>query len=411
MDALNDLLPRLFADPGTVRSAILTGRRDRTAVVGEETFQRVNITPIDLKGGPVFQFEYRFPKKVTHRNVAPAQAADEAAALLSETFSQAVLRTADETFHVTLAKNGGWSVKRNAAEVAAASEAPAAHNRAKNYVLPEGRPIPFLVRLGVMTAEGRVVAARQDKFRQINRFLEMVADTLPALPADRTVRVVDFGSGKSYLTFALYHFLRIEKGLDVEIVGLDIKRDVIAGCARIAHQLGWADRLRFEVGDIAGFGDESSRADLVVSLHACDTATDDAIAKAIGWGASVILAVPCCQHEIYAKLPSRDVENPVRPLLKHGIFRERLAALITDALRAEALEREGYGVQVLEFIPLEHTPKNLLIRAIRRAKPEHGRQERAGREYDTFRDFWHVAPYLDTVLPYAPAPDDAAPPT
>ena len=405
MDVLHELLPRLFADPGTLRSAILTGLRDRTGDP-DATFQRVNITPIELKGEPVLQFEYRYPKKVTHRNVTLPQAASETAALLRDTFSQAVLRTADETLHLTLAKADNWSVKRSANPVTAATE-PAAHNRAKNYLLPEGAPIPFLVRLGIMTAEGRVVAARQDKFRQINRFLEMVADVLPSLPADRPLRVVDFGSGKSYLTFALYHFLRIEKNLDITIVGLDIKRDIIAGCARLAHQLGWDERLRFEVGDIAGFGDDTLRADMVVSLHACDTATDDALAKAVAWEASVILAVPCCQHEIYEKLPSRDTANPLRPLLKHGILRERMASLLTDALRAEALEREGYGVQVLEFIDMEHTPKNLLIRAVRRSKTDPARQARASKEYDAFRDFWNISPYLDTVLPERTLPDHA----
>jgi SAM-dependent methyltransferase len=251
-------------------------------------------------------------------------------------------------------------------------EADLAHDRRKRRVLEEGEAVPFLVELGVMTPEGAVRARRHDKFRQVNRFLELVEDVLPALPDADPLRVVDFGSGRSYLTFALHHLLTAVHGRRVELLGLDLKADVVAECSALADRLG-AEGLRFELGDIA----EAERAggvDLVVSLHACDTATDAALAKAVEWGAEVILAVPCCQHEL---LPQID-DATLAPLLRHGLLKERFAAEVTDAVRAQLLGLAGYDVQLVEFVELEHTPKNVLIRATRRP----GRDtERLAREY------------------------------
>jgi SAM-dependent methyltransferase len=227
-------------------------------------------------------------------------------------------------------------------------------------LIPENVPCPFLVEIGVMTAAGKVRADKQHKFRQINRFLEFVDDVLPQLPSEGTLHVVDFGCGKSSLTFAVHHLLTAVRGRDVRIVGLDRNPHVIRECRRIAAKLGSAG-LEFHEGDIASH-DATERVHLAISLHACDTATDAALAKAISWKADAILAVPCCQHELAPVLESESLA----PLLRHGILRERLATLVTDALRAELLEANGYRTQVLEFIDLEHTPKNLLIRAVRR---------------------------------------------
>jgi SAM-dependent methyltransferase len=410
LDGLEALLVPIFAAPETFRAATLTGRRRDVVALpeGEEPFRRVDVEPIRLKGNLHFQFAYRFSAKVTHRNLAPTEAQAHLAELLTTTFSQAQLRATDMDYHLALGRDGRWTVRKTA-KAMVSQAIPAEHNRRKNYLLPEGEPIPFLIRLGVMTADGKVIAAKYDKFRQINRFLEMVADTLPSLPPDDSenpLRVVDFGSGKSYLTFALYYFLHITHGRAVHIVGLDRKRDVIDGCARIAADLGWADGLRFETGDIGGYAGAAS-ADMVVSLHACDTATDDALAKAVGWDASVILSVPCCQHELNGKIdahPTPDSPDAaLRPLLKHGILKERMAALATDALRAQMLERAGYQVQVLEFIDMEHTPKNLLLRAVRRPGDTRTPSPRIADEYAAFRDFWQLSPYLDTL--FAPRED------
>ena len=214
--------------------------------------------------------------------------------------------------------------------------APREHDRRKQYLLEEGTPVPFLVELGVMTPDGKVRKSRYDKFRQVNRFLELVDDVVPSLRPEGTLRVVDFGCGKSYLTFAIHHLLTELRGRSVEIVGLDLKEDVIATCASFAERSGAAG-LRFERGDIASF-EADEDVDLVVSLHACDTATDEALAQAVRWQADAILAVPCCQKEAYRQLESQ----LLAPLLRHGLAKERFAALVTDTLRAQLLELAGY---------------------------------------------------------------------
>ena len=254
-----------------------------------------------------------------------------------------------------------------------------AHNRAKDYILRDGTPYPFLVAIGVMTGEGKVRAAMYHKFRQINRFLELVRDIVPHLPARDPLTIVDFGCGKSYLTFALHHFLKTELGRTVEITGVDRKETVVADCAALAERLA-CEGLRFVSGEISGFERETS-VDLAISLHACDTATDDALSAAVGWNARVILAVPCCQHEVAPQVAAKELA----PLLKHGILKERFAALATDSLRALWLESQGYKTQIVEFIETEHTPKNLLIRATKSTNS--ARVVAARAEFDAFRSW------------------------
>ena len=265
------------------------------------------------------------------------------------------------------------------------------HNRKKKYILGEGTPVDFLVELGVMTKEGKVIQARYDKFRQINRFLEFVEDVRGYMPEDREMTIIDFGCGKSYLTFAMYFYLTVLRGYEVRMVGLDLKEDVIARCNALSRKLGY-DKLVFVYGDIAQYKG-LNRADMVVTLHACDTATDYALAKAVEWGAGVILSVPCCQHEM-----NRQIKNEVlAPLFKYGLIKERTAALFTDAIRARLLEQQGYQVQVMEFIDMEHTPKNILIRAVRNAG-RRPRRQGADEEYERCRDFLQVEPMLEKLL-------------
>ncbi len=235
------------------------------------------------------------------------------------------------------------------------------HNKIKNYILQENKPLPFLIDLGVMTKEGAVIKSKSDKFKQINRFLEYIEDILQYLPRDKELTILDFGCGKSYLTFAMYYYLRILKGYEINIIGLDLKEDVINNCNQLSKRYGF-DKLKFLVGDIVSYQGSSS-VDMVVTLHACDTATDYALDKAVTWGAKVILSVPCCQHELNKQIKC----DTLKPILKYGIVKERMAALITDALRAQLLETKGYRVQLLEFIDMEHTPKNILIRAVKRS--------------------------------------------
>ena len=249
--------------------------------------------------------------------------------------------------------------------------------------------MPYLVALGVQTPEGRVRAPRRAKFRQVNRFVELVDDVVRVLPEGR-LRVVDFGSGRAYLTFALHDLLTRVHGREVDLLGLDLKPEVVEECEALARRLD-ATGLRFALGDIAHA--DLDGVDLVVSLHACDTATDAALERAVRAGAAAILAVPCCQHELLGQLSS----DVLRPLLRHGTLRERFAAEVTDAARARLLELAGYDVQVVEFVPLEHTPKNVLLRATRTTRPERDRRRLAG-EYRAFADALGVEPALERLL-------------
>jgi SAM-dependent methyltransferase len=343
--------------------------------------RRVTVRPVELRSGLRYQFTSEGRERATDENLAPAEAEARLRALLGE-YRQALLHTPDADFQVL----GGERVLRRPPTRPAAETA---HDRRKRRVLEEGRPDAFLIELGVMDAQGRVRAKRYDKFRQINRFLELVGDVVPHLPRDRPVEVVDFGSGRSYLTFALYHYLRDVQGLEVSALGLDLKEDVIRECSALARKLRY-EGLRFEIGDIARC-DGQGRADLVVSLHACDTATDLALERAVRWEAAAIMAVPCCQHELLGQISS----DTLAPLLRHGILRERVAALATDAARARILELVGYRAQILEFVETEHTPKNLMIRAVRR-NPSAGRAK--AEDYLAFRAALGISPLLEHAL-------------
>lgn len=371
------------ASEGRLMQAVFSQPRRKDG----DTPRKTSVRPMKLKGGSFYQFERHQDNKAFHENVPRDKAGDRLIQTM-EAYRQALIKTPEADVQLLANKKGAVATVRSK-PTGKPDAGEAAHNRVKSYIIPEGEPAAFLVRLGVMTPDGRVVKAKYDKFRQINRFLEMVADVLPELPRGRPLTVVDFGCGKSYLTFALYHLLAIKERLPVRIVGLDLKADVIETCAKLSHDLGWDD-LEFSVGDISAYEGAES-VDMVVTLHACDTATDAALLQAIRWDASVILSVPCCQHELF-----RQIDQPLlTPLLKHGILKERFAALATDAIRANLLETEGYRTQLLEFIDLEHTPKNVLIRAV---KGRQGSSAELWLEYEAFRSFLSVDPYMERSL-------------
>ena len=378
---LEELASRIFAD-GTLTAATLSKPRRR-----DDGVRRVAIRPVDLRDGLRYQFAYRQEAGERTENLSQPDAEHRLLALLGPELRQGLLHTPEADYQVLVARGGDVKIlTRPPTRVGASRE----HDRAKTHVLREGEPNPFLVALGVMTRDGRIRAARRDKFRQINRFLELVADVADRLPRDRRVEVVDFGCGKSYLTFALYHYLRDVEHLEVRILGIDRKEDVIAQCRALAAELGY-DTLEFEVGDVAA-ADGTTRADMVVALHACDTATDDALAQAVRWGADVILAVPCCQHELLGQIEPR---GALAPLLRHGIVKERFAALATDTMRAQLLELIGYSTQIVEFVEPEATAKNLMIRAVRRG----GSPRRdAAAAYRELRDSLGVSPTLERAL-------------
>lgn len=313
----------------------------------------------------LFQIEEYTKTQVFHKNLTAGDAGSYLTGKLSSdtssqtaSFKNALVETQSFTANVLVSKKGTITIKKKVNASAKQPKISLSHNRKKKYILEEGIPVPFLIDLGVMTQNGNIVNAHYDKFRQINRFLEYIEDILPSLPTDRELRILDFGCGKSYLTFAIYYYLKVLKGYPVRITGLDLKEDVIRHCNELAVKYGY-DKLEFLCGDIAYY-DGCSQVDMVVTLHACDTATDYALAKAVGWGAKVILSVPCCQHELNKQMKN----DLLSPVLHYGILKERMAALMTDGLRAQILEANGYRTQILEFIDMAHTPKNLLIRAV-----------------------------------------------
>nr|WP_278778143.1 SAM-dependent methyltransferase [Enterocloster clostridioformis] len=331
---------------------------------------RSRIRPLLMKGRLVFQAEEQAGKQAFHRNLDKDEAADYVTGLLEGSFRQAEITSGLGKALILVSKKGKVTVKvkryPESVRIQPAGEPGSpgslSHNRKKHYILEEGIPVPFLVDLGVMTKEGRVVNSRYDKYRQINRFLEFIEDILPNLDQGRESAIIDFGCGKSYLTFAMYYYLKELKGYPVRIIGLDLKEDVIEHCSRLGRQYGY-DGLSFCHGDIASF-EGVEKVDMVVTLHACDLATDYALEKAVNWGARVILSVPCCQHELNGQMEN----SLLRPVLQYGLIKERMAALYTDAIRAQVLEYRGYRTQILEFIDMEHTPKNILIRAVRQGR-------------------------------------------
>ncbi len=338
--------------------AVISNPREKGGIV------KVKIRPLELKGQLAFQFESFTAKQAFHKNLDRDAAVQELSGCAGE-FRQMQIETADAEYTVLISKKGKATIKRKQRREKAQA-ADLSHNRRKRYILEEGKFVPFLHDLGVMAEDGKIVRSRTDKFRQINRFLEFIEDILPQLDRDRELTILDFGCGKSYLTFAMYYYLHELRGYDIRIVGLDLKEDVIRHCSRLAEQYGY-DKLTFLTGDIADY-DGVDQVDMVVTLHACDTATDYALAKAVGWNAKVILSVPCCQHELNAQFSAGggSGDGLLAPVMDYGLLRERFAALVTDGLRAKYLERAGYETQVLEFIDMEHTPKNILLRAVKR---------------------------------------------
>jgi SAM-dependent methyltransferase len=353
---------REFLDENLLR-IVISNPSDKQGV------SKVKVRPLLLKGSLVFQAEELVGNQAFHKNYSVEECITYIADLLDGKLRQMELESRKGQVRVLVSKKGSPSIKvKRQQKIEVPSPVPQ-HNRQKSYIIKEGTPVPFLVDLGVMTAEGKVIASKYDKFRQINRFLEFIEDILPRLDKNRENVIIDFGCGKSYLTFAMYYYLHELKGYLIRVIGLDLKQTVIDDCNRLGERYGY-DKLKFYHGDIASY-EGVDHVDMVVTLHACDTATDYALAKAVRWGASVILSVPCCQHELNKTMH----QELMGPVFQYGLIRERMAALYTDALRAEILENQGYRTQILEFIDMEHTPKNILIRGVKQGGRKDNRRE------------------------------------
>lgn len=369
-------------DSGRLTKMIFAGKRRKSL-----EYRKITLRPVTIKGELMYQAEYHYDKKVTHKNIPYYEGIEFAQKIIAEDFKQVNILTENEDIQILASKPEKPKITRH---TVIRSAADTEHNRKKHYLIEDGTPCDFLIELGVMSPEGKVLRKHYSKFRQINRFLEIADDSFDSLPKNGTIRIIDFGCGKSYLTFALYYYLKIVRGRSVEITGLDLKKDVIEFCNRTAQKLNYS-QLKFQTGDIADY--ESSGADMVVTLHACDTATDYALINAVKWKSKVILSVPCCQHELFSQITNEVNE----PMLKHGIIKDKFTELLTDGLRGLKLEAAGYDVNMIEFTSLEHTSKNIMIKAVLPDKPDEAAKNKASTEYEALKDFYHVNPTIDQL--------------
>jgi len=334
-------------------------------------YEKIKIKYENSSKGAGYYMEMFTQKQVFHQHLTEQELTEFLNKHTGTTFKNCVKRTETEEITVLTNKKGKITTLTKKLAVTQNSQNPKLNilpAKKKNYLLEEGKPVPFLVLLGIMNGDGKVINSKYDKFRQINRFLEFIDDIITALTKNKTaeepVRVADFGCGKSYLTFAVHYYLTEIKKIPCKIEGLDLKEDVINYCNEITKKLG-LENLIFHTGNIADYSGKENP-DLIITLHACDTATDYALKYAVERNAKAILSVPCCQHQINQQLnQNSDISEIFAPLLKWGIIQEKFSSLVTDALRGEWLEQQGYKVQMLEFIDIEHTPKNILIRAVR----------------------------------------------
>lgn len=352
----------------------------------ETPWIKIKIRPVLIKGRRQIQFSYFDPKKDITKNYSGAAIAEHLDEVLKLPFGQINLQSTTGDIQVRITAEGKAIVTRGKPARSEAEPSPA-HNRNKKYPLSTDKPDPFLIEIGIMNKQGKILAPMQDKFIQINEFLRFIEQTVP--PADGPLEIMDCGCGSAYLTFAAYHYLHNIRHLPVHLTGIDHNPELIAKCNRLRDNLGWSG-LEFYVAPIGEFL-PATPPHMVLSLHACDTATDQVIAKGILWKAQVILAVPCCQHELHHQLK----EPLFRPVLRHGILKERLADILTDSFRALILRIMGYNTAVVEFIAPEHTAKNILIRAERGLKP--GETEFV-KEYLSLKTFWQVEPAIEAFI-------------
>jgi SAM-dependent methyltransferase len=380
---MENLKPSLIEmlDKENLIMGVISKKRQKSAKI-----EKVKIKPVRIKDDVVYQFELFDGKQVQHLNLDEEKALDKLLALFEEDFLQGQFFCGTGDYQVLISKKNKVKVLKKKAS--RKKEIVSGHNRKKNYIINEGDYCDFLVELGVMDNQGHVKKSRYDKFRQLNRYLEIMQSSIETLNKKERIRIIDFGCGKAYLTFALYYYLVKILDLDVEIIGLDLKEDVIGFCNDLKDKLGY-DGLRFEIGNIEEYVLDAP-VHMVISLHACDTATDAALAKAVAWGSEVILAVPCCQHELFSQLKT----DKLQLLERHGILKERLSALTTDAIRASAMEIMGYSTDIFEFIDMAHTPKNLMIRSVKRG---HYSNEEILRYKDTV-EFFNIHPSIETFL-------------
>ncbi len=363
---------------------------------GEGLCFKAVVTKILLQKEESFQISYYIDKKVVHENLKPSSELPEEfnsrvikkiITVMSENFKQCNI-SANKNITVLMNKKKEFKIA-SITENASAEKKSVSHNVSKNYIIQNGVFANWLFEIGMIDKNGNVLSHMQKKFRQINRFLEMVADIEKYIPNNGLI--VDMGCGKSYLTFAMYHYFNILKNKNVKIKGFDLKKDVVENCNTLAKKSNFSN-LEFFADDIANLDTSKEKVDMIITLHACDTATDFALAHAVKWNCKVIMSVPCCQHELFYQVENKNLKN----LLSYGILKERFSALLTDSIRAQTLELCGYKTSVLEFIDMEHTPKNIMIRAVKKEKFCPSEEKKS--EYKNVLENFNVKPTISTLL-------------
>lgn len=376
----------VFSD--RISKAVISNPKSKTA-----EYKKIVLTLKKIGGEEKYQIERFTDKQVFHENISLSAAADAAESIMNSGYRQLDAWSESLSYMIKVSKKGKETlIKKRISDNAKTPKAVGTNNRKKKYILKENENIPPLIDLGIFTKDGHIVNAMYDKYKQINRFVELIDDVADTAAGDlKSINILDFGCGKSYLTFILYYYLTEIKGIKANIIGLDLKADVIEKCNSLAEKYGY-DGLRFEVGDINGY-DSEIKPDMVITLHACDTATDFALYNAVKWGAKTIMSVPCCQHELNSQISA----DKFSALTDYGLIKERFSALATDAIRGKLLESMGYSVQMLEFVDFEHSPKNLLIRAVKRNVSKEKR-ERAKQKAETLMKEFNFSPTLYKLL-------------
>ena len=381
MDNLINAIDKIVE--GQVFKIVVSNKKDK-----ENKYNKININFKESKNKKYYQVEKYTDKQVFHENIEIEDLRDHLLDYMENSYKQLAAWSENNTFDLKISKKGKVFLgKKNANNSNLINKD---HNKKKNYILEEGMIIEPLIDLGVFTKEGKVVKSKYDKYKQINRFVEIIDDEIKKNDY-KELTILDFGCGKSYLTFILYYYFVEIKKINVKMIGLDLKEDVIKKCNEVAKRYKY-DNLHFELGDINGYK-YNNKVDMVITLHACDTATDYALYNSVKWNAKMIFSVPCCQHELNHQMKPENLNI----LTRYGIVQERVAALMTDAVRGNLLEAVGYKTQLLEFIDIAHSPKNILIRA---SKSNISKQkiEKSLTEVEKLREEFNFNPTLYNLL-------------
>lgn len=381
MEELKKIIDDIFIDE--IIKVVISNKANK-----EYEYKKINIQKKENKGKDYYQIEKFTDKQVFHENIDIEEANISVLNLMDNNFKQLTAWSKEVTYDIKISKKGKVHLSKKRSNNVVVEKM--SHDKDKNYILKEGMIIEPLIDLGVFSKEGKIINSKYDKYKQINRFIEIIDDEVKKKDY-KELTIIDFGCGKSYLTFVLYYYFVYIKHIKVKMIGLDLKEDVIKKCNEIASSYNYTD-LHFELGDINGFK-YTNEVDMVITLHACDTATDYALYNAIKWNAEMIFSVPCCQHELNSQMHTENLSI----LTRYGIIKERVAALMTDSIRANLLEAVGYKTQLLEFIDIAHSPKNILIRSTR-AKVSQEKKESALLEVRSLIKEFNFKPTLLKLL-------------